>query len=132
MSGIPDYLPTINQIKVNNSKKNNIQIKKRLNQFKLPIWCRNSSISNPNYKEKRKREKKKTKIENNIVYLKPTIQEMFKNNLNIKLKFFTPNMVGDVLYKRGFTLPLLICAYEEANYVLQEIHGGVCGNHFGG
>lgn len=38
MSSILDYLnlPTRNQQKVNNSKKNNIQIKKRLNQFKLP------------------------------------------------------------------------------------------------
>lgn len=64
MSSIPDYLPTRNQIKVNNSEKNDIQIKKSLNQFKLPKWCRNSSISNHNpiaqkpFKSKLKRKKK--------------------------------------------------------------------------
>lgn len=37
-----------------------------------------------------------------------------------------------MLYKRSFTLPLLCCAHdEEAAYVLQEIHEGVCGNHSG-
>ena len=39
---------------------------------------------------------------------------------------------GDVLYKRGFTFPLLRClTLEEGEYVLREIHEGVCGNHSG-
>ncbi|KAL2237688.1 UNVERIFIED_CONTAM: hypothetical protein Sindi_0960500 [Sesamum indicum] len=41
-------------------------------------------------------------------------------------------MDGD-LYKRGFSLALLKClTSEERNYVLREIHEGICGNHLGG
>uniref|UniRef100_A0A2N9HEQ4 Uncharacterized protein n=1 Tax=Fagus sylvatica TaxID=28930 RepID=A0A2N9HEQ4_FAGSY len=36
------------------------------------------------------------------------------------------------LYKRGFSLPYLRClAPDEANYVMREIHEGVCGDHSG-
>ena len=36
------------------------------------------------------------------------------------------------LYKRGFFTPILKCiAREDANYVLREVHEGVCGNHIG-
>ncbi|XP_022857284.1 uncharacterized protein LOC111378334 [Olea europaea var. sylvestris] len=39
----------------------------------------------------------------------------------------------DILYKRGFVLPLLRCVGgEETTYILREIHEGICGNHFGG
>ena len=42
-------------------------------------------------------------------------------------------LVGNVLYKRGFTLPPLRCVFEkEANYVHQKIHEGVLDNHLGG
>jgi hypothetical protein len=35
-----------------------------------------------------------------------------------------------ILYKRGYTLPLLKClSKDEATYVLKEIHERVCGNH---
>lgn len=41
-------------------------------------------------------------------------------------------LLNDILYKRGFTLPLLRClSEEEADYVLREIHEGICGNHSG-
>ena len=41
-------------------------------------------------------------------------------------------LLDEVLYRRGFTLPLLRCLdNEEANYVLREIHEGICGNHSG-
>ena len=34
------------------------------------------------------------------------------------------------LYKRGFSTPILKCVgREEANYVLREVHEGICGNH---
>ena len=34
------------------------------------------------------------------------------------------------LYKRGFSTPILKCVgKEEANYILREVHEGVCGNH---
>ena len=36
------------------------------------------------------------------------------------------------LYKWGFSAPLLKCiGKEDANYVLREVHEGVCGNHIG-
>ncbi|XP_014524143.1 uncharacterized protein LOC106780373 [Vigna radiata var. radiata] len=38
--------------------------------------------------------------------------------------------VGDDLYRRGYTTPLLKClSDEEAKYVMQELHHGVCGLH---
>ena len=34
------------------------------------------------------------------------------------------------LYKRGFFTPILKCiAREDADYMLREVHEGVCGNH---
>ena len=36
------------------------------------------------------------------------------------------------LYKRGFSTPILKCVgRENANYVLREVHKGICGNHIG-
>uniref|UniRef100_A0A2N9I3E2 Integrase catalytic domain-containing protein n=1 Tax=Fagus sylvatica TaxID=28930 RepID=A0A2N9I3E2_FAGSY len=41
-------------------------------------------------------------------------------------------MLQGTLYKRGFSLPYLRClAPDEANYVMREIHEGVCGDHSG-
>jgi ribonuclease HI len=41
-------------------------------------------------------------------------------------------LIGGVLYQRGYTEPLLKClTNSEAEYVLKEIHEGVCGNHSG-
>ncbi|XP_074326789.1 uncharacterized protein LOC141664735 [Apium graveolens] len=38
-----------------------------------------------------------------------------------------------MLYKRGFNQPLLRCVdMEEGNYILREVHEGICGNHLGG
>ena len=34
------------------------------------------------------------------------------------------------LYKRGFSVPILKCVgKEDANYILKEVHEGICGNH---
>jgi len=42
-------------------------------------------------------------------------------------------LVGNILYRRGYSLPLLKClSANEAKYVLKEIHEGVCGSHSGG
>jgi hypothetical protein len=42
-------------------------------------------------------------------------------------------MLQGILYKRGFSLPYLRClAPDEAEYVIREIHEGICGNHSGG
>ena len=41
-------------------------------------------------------------------------------------------LIKDVLYKRGFLRPYLRClGLEEADYVMSEVHKGVCGNHSG-
>jgi ribosomal protein S14 len=41
-------------------------------------------------------------------------------------------MIGVTLYKRGYMLPLLKCIFKaEADYVLREIHEGVCGSNMG-
>ncbi|XP_074347181.1 uncharacterized protein LOC141686014 [Apium graveolens] len=38
----------------------------------------------------------------------------------------------EVLYKRGFNQPLLrYVDEEEGNYILREVHEGICGNHSG-
>ena len=39
-------------------------------------------------------------------------------------------VLNDELYKSGYSQPYLRCIEgEEAKYVLEEIHGGVCGDH---
>ncbi|GAU22916.1 hypothetical protein TSUD_326890 [Trifolium subterraneum] len=41
-------------------------------------------------------------------------------------------MVGDKLYKRGFSAPMLLCVSNtEACRILNEIHEGSCGSHIG-
>ena len=41
-------------------------------------------------------------------------------------------LIKDVLYKRGFSRPYLRCLVpEEAEYVMREIHKGICGNYSG-
>ncbi|KAL6312809.1 hypothetical protein AAG906_022537 [Vitis piasezkii] len=42
-------------------------------------------------------------------------------------------LIGGHLYKRSFTGPYLRCLeHSEAQYVLAELHEGICGNHTGG
>lgn len=42
-------------------------------------------------------------------------------------------LIGGTLYKRGYTLPLLKCLSKpEGEYILREIHKGVCGSHMEG
>ena len=39
-------------------------------------------------------------------------------------------ILNDTLYKRGFSMPYLKCVdEEEAKYILEEIHQGICGDH---
>ena len=41
-------------------------------------------------------------------------------------------LINVVLYKRGFSRPYLRClCYEEADYIMREVHEGICGNHSG-
>nr|KYP47653.1 Transposon Ty3-G Gag-Pol polyprotein [Cajanus cajan] len=42
-------------------------------------------------------------------------------------------VIGGDLYRRGFSAPLLKCVEaEQANYILREMHEGICGFHSGG
>ncbi|CAL8990397.1 unnamed protein product [Prunus brigantina] len=39
-------------------------------------------------------------------------------------------IINDVLYKRGYTTPYLKClTREQGDYILREVHNGVCGDH---
>ncbi|CAL8174401.1 unnamed protein product [Prunus armeniaca] len=41
-------------------------------------------------------------------------------------------VINDVLYKRSYTTPYLKClTKEQGDYVLREVHSGVCGDHSG-
>ena len=41
-------------------------------------------------------------------------------------------ILNDALYKIGFSMPYLKCVNEEeAKYILEEIHGGICDDHVG-
>ena len=40
------------------------------------------------------------------------------------------NVHRGTLYKRSFSAPILKCVgKEDANYILREVHEGICGNH---
>jgi hypothetical protein len=42
------------------------------------------------------------------------------------------SMLGDKLYKRGFSGPLLLCvSKEEVDRILEEVQEGSCGSHIG-
>jgi hypothetical protein len=57
-------------------------------------------------------------------------EKKFAMRLRMRAGRFT--MVNGLLYKRGFTLPLLKCiSAKEGDYVLREIHEGICGSHSG-
>ena len=50
------------------------------------------------------------------------------SKLRARLARFTVHR--GTLYKRGFSAPILKCVRkEDANYILKEVHEGICGNH---
>ena len=50
----------------------------------------------------------------------------------IKKRVARFTVLNDELYKRGFSQPYLRCVEEEeAKYVLEEVHGGIYGDHMG-
>ena len=50
----------------------------------------------------------------------------------VKKKAARFTILNDTLYKRGFSMPYLKCVdKEEAQYILAEIHQGICGDHAG-
>jgi hypothetical protein len=55
-----------------------------------------------------------------------------RSAVQLKMKAGRFTILNGMLYKRGFTLPLLKCvSFKEGNYILREIHEGICGSHFG-
>ena len=52
------------------------------------------------------------------------------SKLKARLERFTIHR--GTLYKRGFSTPILKCVgKEDSNYILKEVHEGVCGNQIG-
>ncbi|XP_075665321.1 uncharacterized protein LOC142634980 [Castanea sativa] len=50
--------------------------------------------------------------------------------LKVKASRFV--IIKNIIYKRGFSRPYLRClAFEESDYVMREVHEGICGNHSG-
>ena len=50
----------------------------------------------------------------------------------IKKRVARFTILNDTLYKRGFSMPYLKCVDEdEAKYILEEVHEGVCRDHVG-
>nr|XP_023924890.1 uncharacterized protein LOC112036313 [Quercus suber] len=61
-------------------------------------------------------------------HLPPNIDEARK----IKKGEARFTILNDTLYKRGFSMPYLKCvSEEEAKYIMEEIHEGICGDHTG-
>ena len=68
-----------------------------------------------------------------IAYLRSGILLDGKNVARkLKVQALRYVLIRDVLYKRGFSRPYLRClSHDEANYVMREVHEGICGNHSG-
>nr|XP_023892464.1 uncharacterized protein LOC112004448 [Quercus suber] len=59
-------------------------------------------------------------------HLPPNADEARK----IKKRATRFTILNDAFYKRGFSMPYLKCvSEEEAKYILEEIHEGICGDH---
>ena len=68
-----------------------------------------------------------------VSYLRnETFPEDHNASRRLKVQLSRFLMIGDVLYKRGFSHPYLRCLTpSEVDYVMREIHERVCGNHLG-
>ena len=54
--------------------------------------------------------------------------KMEERKIQIKAAHFV--IIDDVLYRQRYSLPYLrYASSEEVDYVLHEIHEGICGNH---
>ena len=55
-----------------------------------------------------------------------------KEASKLRERFARFTIYWGTLYKRGFSMPILKCiGKQDANYVLREVHEGICGNHIG-
>ena len=68
-----------------------------------------------------------------ITYLENPILSVDPSIARIRIKAARYTLLEGTLYKKSFTLPYLRClGPNEAEYVLKEIHEGICGQHLGG
>ena len=59
-----------------------------------------------------------------------TLPDSKKAARKLKVRATQFVLIKDVLYKQGFSRPYLRClGPKEANYVIREVHEGICGNH---
>uniref|UniRef100_A0A2N9F210 RNase H type-1 domain-containing protein n=1 Tax=Fagus sylvatica TaxID=28930 RepID=A0A2N9F210_FAGSY len=79
-------------------------------------------------------------IKDNVSWMSPIVRylkegklptnKMEARKLRIRASHF--QLLDGILYKMGFSRPHLRClSPEEANYVIREVHEGICGNHSG-
>nr|CAN82984.1 hypothetical protein VITISV_030339 [Vitis vinifera] len=62
-----------------------------------------------------------------------TLPGDLKQTHKVRVQAVRFTLIGGHLYKRSFTGPYLQClGHSEAQYVLAELHEGICGNHSGG
>ena len=68
-----------------------------------------------------------------VFYLKnDTLLDSKEAARKVKVQVARFILIKDILYERGFSRLFLRClSPEEANYVLREVHEGICGNHSG-
>ena len=68
-----------------------------------------------------------------VAYLKNgTLLEDRDESRRLKVTVARFVLIADVLYKRGFSRPCLRCLTpDKVDYVMREVHEGVCGNHSG-
>uniref|UniRef100_A0A2N9GG66 RNase H type-1 domain-containing protein n=1 Tax=Fagus sylvatica TaxID=28930 RepID=A0A2N9GG66_FAGSY len=79
-------------------------------------------------------------IRDNVSWMSPIIRYFKEGKLptdktearKLRIRASHFQLLGDTFYKMGFSRPHLRCLLpEEANYVIREVHEGICGNHSG-
>ena len=64
--------------------------------------------------------------------LNGTLPSDLKGASKLRARLARFALLRGTFYKRGFSAPVLKCiGKEDANFVLREVHEGVCGNHIG-
>ncbi|XP_043700072.1 uncharacterized protein LOC122650748 [Telopea speciosissima] len=64
---------------------------------------------------------------------KGTLPDDREEARKIRIRAARYTIIGGILYKKAFAMPYLECLRPtEAEYVLREVHEGICGKHFGG
>jgi ribonuclease HI len=79
-------------------------------------------------------------IMDNVSWMSPIVRYLKEGRLptektearKLRIRASHFQLLDGILYKMGFSRPHLRClSPEEANYVIREVHEGICGNHSG-